>query len=199
MGLSEEPQPEAYFAHAQVPFGRMFVVVRTVGDPLALAGAIRSELTALDPNLPMPAFQTIEEVVADSLSRPRLFTTLLSFFSAVALLLAAVGIFGLLSFAVAQRTREIGVRIALGASPRALVRTIVGEAMVLVVLGLGIGLAAALALSRTLEAQLFDVSPTDPVAFVGVTLVLGATALLASLVPAWRAAAVDPLIALRAE
>lgn len=197
-GLSETPIAEAYFADAQVPHRQMFVVVRTAGDPLGQIGAIRTEIRALDPNLPMPEFRTLDQVVADSLDRPRFFTTLLSLFSAVALTLAAVGIFGLLSFAVARRTREIGVRIALGATPSALVRTIVREALALVVIGLGIGLGGALALARVLESELFGVSGIDPVTVAGVIVTLGATALLASLVPAWRASTVDPLVALRA-
>ncbi|MPY90487.1 MAG: FtsX-like permease family protein [Luteitalea sp.] len=198
-GLEREPEPEAYFAHAQVPLSSMSIVVRAAGDPLALTSTIRRELKALDPNLPAPEFRTFEQVLADSVSRPRFFTTLLSLFSAVALILAAVGIFGLLSFAVAQRTHEIGIRIALGASPRTLVETVVREALVLVVIGLSLGTGGALALTRLLESQLFDVSATDPVTFAGVVLVLGAVALLASLVPAWRAATVDPLVALRTE
>jgi putative ABC transport system permease protein len=126
-------------------------------------------------------------------------TMLLSLFSAVALILAAVGIFGLLSFAVAQRTHEIGIRIALGASPRRLVEIVVRDALVLVVIGLAIGIGGALAFTRLLDAQLYGVSATDPVTFTLVALVLGGTALMASLIPAWRAATVDPLVALRAE
>ncbi|MGH9172956.1 MAG: ABC transporter permease [Vicinamibacterales bacterium] len=198
-GLSEASVAEAYFAQAQVPHRQMFVVVRTAGDPLAQIGAVRTEIRALDPNLPIPEFRTLDQVVADSLDRPRFFTTLLSLFAGVALTLAAVGIFGILSFAVTRRTREIGVRIALGASPRILVRTIVREALVLVLIGLGIGLGGALALTRILERELFGISRIDPVTFAGVILTLGATALLASLVPAWRASTVDPLVALRAD
>lgn len=203
-GLSEAPQAEAYFAHAQVPLRQMFVVVRMAGDPLAQIAAIRAEIGVLDPNLPIPEFRTLDQVVSDSLDRPRFFTTLLGVFSAVALSLAAVGIFGLLSFAVARRTREIGVRMALGASPRALLVTIVRDALVLVVIGLGTGLGGALALTRLLESVLFEISATeisatDPVTFAGVALTLGATALLASVVPAWRASTVDPLVALRAD
>ena len=198
-GLNEAPQAEAYFAHAQVPQRQMFVVVHTAGDPLAQIAGIRAEIRAIDPNLPIPEFRTLDQVVADSVSRPRVLTTLLGVFSGVALTLAAVGIFGLLSFLVARRTREMGVRIALGASPSTLVSTIVREALGLVVIGLSIGLGGALALTRMLESELFNVTPTDPVTFVGVGLMLGMTALLASLLPAWRAAAVDPLVALRAD
>jgi putative ABC transport system permease protein len=198
-GLSEAPQAEAYFANAQAPHRQLFVVVRTAGDPLAQIGGIRTQIKALDASLPIPEFRTLDQVVANSISRPRVLTTLLSILSVVSLTLAAVGIFGLLSFVVARRTREMGLRIALGASPSTLVRTVVREALRLVVIGLGIGLGGALALTRVLESELFNVTPTDPVTFAGVALMLGTTALLASLLPAWRAAAVDPLVALRAE
>ena len=177
----------------------MFVVVRTNGDPLVHTTAIRKEIAGRDRNLPSIEPRTLDGVVATSLDRPRFFAGLLALFSGVALTLSAVGVFGLLSFAVARRTREIGVRIALGACPSALVRTIVRDVAVLVAVGLAIGLAGALALTRTLKSELFDVTPTDPLTLAGVVVVLGATALLASLVPAWRAAAVDPLVALRAE
>jgi putative ABC transport system permease protein len=198
-GLSVDVQPEAYFAHAQVPEGPMSVVFHTAGDPFAAARAVRREVAALDANLPITEFLPIEEVLTDSLGRQRLLTGLLSLFSAVALVLAAVGIFGLVSFAVAQRTREIGVRIALGATAANVVGPIVRHTSTLVVAGLTIGLAGALALTRMLESELFGVTPTDPGAFTAVAVVLGATALLASLIPAWRAARVDPLVALRTE
>ena len=199
VGLTNVPEPEAYFSHAQVPLDRMYVVVRTIGDSLAVLSQIHHDLAALDANIPMPEVRTIEQVVASRLARPRFFTTILTLFSTVALLLAAIGIFGLLSFAVAQRTHEIGLRIALGASSSALVGTIAREAVALLAIGLGIGTAGALALTRMLQGQLYGVSPTEPIAFLGVTLVLGLTVLTASLVPAWRAARVDPLVALRSE
>lgn len=195
----QEPQPEVYFAHPQVPLDNMYLVVRTASDPLAVTTLIRHELSTLDPDLPLPEFRTFEQVVADSVTRPRFFTTLISLFSAAALILAAVGIFGLLSFAVAQRTHEIGIRVALGASPGALVANIVREGLLLVVMGIVIGIGGALALTRLLASQLFGVSATNPMTFAAVTLVLGAVALFASFVPAWRAATVDPLVALRTE
>jgi predicted permease len=198
-GLGEAPQAEAYFAHAQVPHRQLFVVVRTAGDPRALIGSVRAELMAIDKNVPITELRTLNQVVADSISRPRVLATLLTVFSGIALTLAAVGVFGLLSFLVARRTPEMGIRIALGASPTTLVRTIVRDALGLVVIGLAIGLGGALALARTLESELFNVVPTDPVTFTGVALMLGAAGLLASLLPAWRAAAVDPLVALRSE
>jgi predicted permease len=198
-GLREPPQAEAYFAHAQVPLRQMFVVVRTNADPFAQIGAIRSELRDLDRNLPVPSFRTLDQVVADSLDRPRYFATLVTLFSAIALTLATVGIFGISALTVAQRTREIGVRIALGASPRSMVTMIVREALMLVAMGLGIGVGGALAFARMLQSELFELRPTDPATFAGVIMTLASTALLASLVAAWRASTVDPLVALRAE
>ena len=197
--LNEPPQAEAYFAHAQVPVRQMFVAVRTAGDPLGQVSAVRAEIKALDPFVPVPEFLTLGQFVADSLDRPRFFTTLLGIFASVALTLAAVGIFGLLSFAVARRTREIGIRIALGASPTALLGTVVRHAAALVAIGLGMGLVGALALTRILESLLFEIRPADPLTFAAVALTLGATALLASIVPAWRASTVDPLVAFRAD
>ena len=197
--LGVGPQPEVYFSHAQVPLGTMSVVFHAAGDPLRLTRAIRNQAAAIDANLPVTEFLPIEEVLTDSLDRQRLLVGMLSLFSGVALALAAVGVFGVINFAVAQRTREIGVRIALGAKPWAVVRAVVGRASALVLAGLVIGIAGALALTRILEAELFDVSPTDPAAFVGVTLVLFMTSLLASLIPAYRATTVDPLTALRAD
>ena len=198
-GLGEAVEPEASFAQAQVPHASMFLVVHTAGDPLGIARGIRSEVSALDPNIPITELRQMEEVVTASLARQRLLTGMLSGFSAVALMLTAVGIFGLVSFAVAQRTREIGVRIALGATPRTVVETIVRRASALVLMGLAIGITGALALTRVLEGELFGVTPTDPSAFAAVTIILGATALLASVIPAWRAATLDPLVALRAD
>ena len=198
-GLPLEPQPEVYFAHAQVPLGSMSVVVHSGGETLAIAREIRHEVRELDANLPPTDFLPIEEVLTNSLGRQRLLTGMLTLFSTVALVLAAVGIFGLVSFAVAQRTREIGVRIALGAAPQTVVATVVHHASMLVLSGLTLGIVGALALTRVLEAELFDVSPTDPVAFASMAFVLAAAALVASAVPAWRAATVDPLVALRAD
>jgi putative ABC transport system permease protein len=197
--LGEAPEPQAYFSHAQVALAQMSIVVRADGEPLAPAGGIRRAIAALDGNIPMPAVTTLDEVLWNSLDRPRFFTTLLSVFSAVALLLGAVGIFGLVSFAAARRTREFGVRIALGAVPSALLTSIVGDALALVGVGLVLGLGGALALTRTLEGLLFAVRPGDPMTFAAVTLTLALTAVIASVFPAWRAAGVDPLIALRAE
>jgi predicted lysophospholipase L1 biosynthesis ABC-type transport system permease subunit len=198
-GLGEELEPEAYFAHAQVPHAEMFVAVRTTAGPVEMARAVRDTIGALDRAVPIVELRSMQEVVTESVARERLLARFVGIFSAVALTLAAVGIFGLVSFAVAQRTREIGVRIALGATPRTVVGTIVRRASALVLMGLTIGVAGALALTRVLEGELFGVTPTDPAAFAAVTIILGATALLASAIPAWRAATVDPLVALRTD
>ena len=197
--LAVAPQPQAYFSHAQVPLAQMSIVVRAAGDPMAHAAGIRRAIAALDGNLAMPAFKTLDQIVSESLERPRLFATLLGAFSTIALLLAAVGIFGLVSFAAAQRIPEFGVRIALGASPHGLLMSIVRNALALVGVGLMLGLAGALLLTSVLEGLLYGVSAGDPITFAAVAATLAITAVVATIVPAWRAAAISPLVALRAE
>jgi putative ABC transport system permease protein len=197
--LEGDIRPAVYLPHTQLPIGLMTLLVRTERDPLSLVGTIRQAVLSIDPELPLADVLTMDQVVAGTLARPRTVAVLLSAFAVIALVLAGIGIYGVMAYSVAQRTPEMGVRFALGASPGTLVRTVVREALALVAIGLGIGLAGALAVTRALESQLFDVSATDPVAYAGVTCMLGATALLASLVPAWRAASVDPLTALRTE
>jgi ABC-type antimicrobial peptide transport system permease subunit len=177
----------------------MSLVVRTADDPARLTTAMRGALHDLDPNLPMLRVQTLEDVVSGSIARPRFYALLLAFFAATALALAALGVFGVLSHAVSQRSREIGVRLALGALPRDLLRMVLGEAVRLVAIGLAIGIPAALLLSRSLASLLFGLTPTDPATLAGVVLVLGAAALFAGALPAWRAARLDPLHALRIE
>jgi putative ABC transport system permease protein len=197
--LDQDIRPAIWISHAQLPVGQMSFVARTEGDPLSIAGVIRESVRSLDPELAVADVLTMEEVVAKTLSRPRTLAALLSVFAAMALLLAGVGVYGVMAYSVAQRTPEIGVRIALGASRGKLIRKILGEALLLAAAGLGIGLAGSLALARVLESQLAGVSIHDPTAFACVTALLGATAMIASLVPAWRAASVDPLAALRGE
>ena len=197
VSLESEPEPEVYFAHAQVPLRSMSVVIRTTGDPFALAPSIRQELRAIAPTLPAPRVATLESVVADSVARPRMVASMLALFAATALVLASIGIFGLLSYSVAQRTREIGIRLALGARASEVVRMFVLRAARLVGTGLVIGLAGAYALTRSLRSLLFGVSPSDPATLVAVVLLLALSALVATLIPARRAAAVDPVLALR--
>ena len=153
----------------------------------------------LDAELPIAKIETLEEVVAESISRPRFYMLLVAIFAGVALLLAAVGIFGVMSYSVAQRTRELGIRIALGAGVGAVRRLVVGQAMTLATVGLAIGLVAAFLLSSTLEKMLFNLSATDPATFTAVAGVLFVVALVASWLPARRASRVDPVVALRAE
>jgi putative ABC transport system permease protein len=173
--------------------------VRTAGDPLALVGPARRALFELAPDAPLYDVAPMARRVADAMGFARLSAALLGVFAAVALVMAALGVFGVLSFAVTQRTRELGIRIALGAAPAAVRRMVVAQGLVLVALGLALGLAGALALTRLMSSLLYGVQPTDPVTYAGVVAVLVAIAALASWLPARRATQVDPIIALRAE
>jgi putative ABC transport system permease protein len=198
-GLDEAQAAEIYLPYAQKPMGGMDVVVRTTVPPLSLAPAVRAAVHDLDPDLPVARIEPFSRIVAASIAEPRFYTTLLTAFAGTALLLAALGLFGVISVGVSQRTREIGVRMALGAHSRDVLRLVLREATALAVVGIAVGLAAAFALSRTLSTLLFDLSPRDPVAFLAAPLVLLLTAVIAALVPARRAARVDPIEALRSE
>ncbi|HEX7089993.1 MAG TPA: ABC transporter permease [Longimicrobiales bacterium] len=189
--------PQLFMPYAQFTTSRVRIVVRTAGDPLAVAPAIRAEVRALDPDLPLTDFTPLEELVSASVARPRFYTTLLTLFASVALALAATGIFGVMSYAVAQRTREISIRIALGARAGDVLRMIVGRALALAAAGVALGIAGALALGRVLRSQLFGVTLLDPVTLGAVVLVLGASAAAASYLPARRAAGLEPASALR--
>ena len=173
--------------------------MRTAGDPLALASSIRAEVRALDPNLPVADLNPMGQLLKTSMARPRFYTSLLTLFAGVALALAAIGIFGVLSYSVAQRAREISIRMALGAQAGGVVRMIVSRAMVLASIGLAIGIVCAIGMGRVLRSQLFGVSVFDPATLVGVVLVLVASAAVASWLPARRAASIDPMVALRDE
>ncbi|HWS87812.1 MAG TPA: ABC transporter permease [Pyrinomonadaceae bacterium] len=204
---TEEVKPQVYFAFKQIPerflgdvISRgLFVTARTEGDPAALAPAARRESQAIDPAQPVYRVRTMEDVMAGSIATQRLSATLLAFFAAVALVLAAVGIYGVMSYMVTQRRHEIGIRLALGAQGRDVLRLVVRQGMLLTLVGLGLGLAGAFALTRLMSGLLYGVSATDPYIFAAVPLVLAAVALLANLVPARRAMRVDPLVALRHE
>ncbi len=205
-GLGTEPRPAYYAVHSQAPkvdygsvYRSMMIVMRTSGDPVAAAPAFRNIVRDLDASLPVIGLQTMEDVVATSVARPRFTAMLLGLFAAVALILGASGIYGMLAYMVAQRTREIGIRRALGAQSTSLAGTIVLQGMSLVGAGLVIGAATSFWATRVLSSMLFGVSPLDAVTYVVVFLVLGLVALVACCVPTLRAVRIDPLVALRAE
>jgi putative ABC transport system permease protein len=180
-------------------FMRMNVVVRSAGDPAMLVSAVRQAVRGIDPDEATSAFRTMEDVVSSSAASDRLNTLLLGAFGSIALLLTAAGIFGVLSYLVNQRTREIGLRMALGAQPKDVLRVVAGHGLRLALIGLCIGVAGALLVTRWMSSVLFDVKPTDPLTFVVVAVVLAGVAFLASYVPARRAMRVDPMVALRYE
>jgi putative ABC transport system permease protein len=196
-GLNLETRSEIYVPHAQAPAGAMTLVLRAAGDPLALIPALRGAVRALDADQPLFNLRRLEQLRDDSIAPQRLQALLLGLFAAVALALAALGIYGMLAYAVGQRAHEIGVRVALGAQARDVSRLVVKQGMRLALLGAALGLLAAFALTRLLEKLLFGVSPTDPVTFSVVTLLLIGVALIACWIPARRATKVDPLTALR--
>ena len=199
LGLDEAFPAEIYLPMRQWTVGRIAVVARTTVPPLSLADPAKRVVRNIDANLPVANIRTVEEVIAKSIAQPRFYMLLLGVFAAVALTLAAIGIFGVMSYMVSQRTREIGIRMALGARTGSVVSMVVRQAMLLAAAGLALGVVAALALSRTMTTLLFDLSPTDPATFSTVAIVLAAVAFLASYIPARRAATVDPMVALRTE
>jgi putative ABC transport system permease protein len=197
--LETAPAPVVYRPAAAFRFNPMYVTVRTESDPTAQVAAIRGAIRSIDPNVPVTNIRTVEEIVAMSIGSQRFNMFLLGSFAAVALILACVGLFGVMSYLVSQRTHDIGVRLALGAVPGDIFRLVVGRGMALASGGASIGLAAAFWLSGSLEALLFQIKPTDLLTFATVVIVLLAVALVACAVPARRATRVDPVIALRYE
>ena len=198
-GLSSEAEPTYYVPASQAPLQNMTVLVRTLSDPTALVPALRSAVLAIDPNQPITSIKTMENIVADSIAQPRLSMMLMGLFGMLALVLATVGIYGLLSYAVTQRTQEMGIRMALGARMTDVLTLILKQGMILVLVGEVLGLFGAFALTRLLKALLFGVTPTDAPTFIAVSIVLTGVALVACYLPARRATKVDPLVALRYE
>jgi putative ABC transport system permease protein len=198
-GLDEADPPQIYLPYRQWPLQSMAVVLETSVPPERVADAARRETYSVDPNIPVGNVRTLQQVVERSISQPRFYMTLLTIFAALALLLAAVGTFGVLSYAVAQRSREIGIRMALGAQERTVVGLIVRHAMILAAGGIALGVTAAWFLSKLLSAFLFATDPRDLATLAAVALTLGLVALLASYLPARRATKIDPVVALRAE
>jgi predicted permease len=199
-GLAREPMAAMYTPYPQRPWPAMQFAVRSAGgDPLALVNAVRDAVRQVDREMPMTRVETMDVALADSISTERLMTWLLFAFAAVALVMAAAGLYGVIAFTVAQRTQEIGVRMALGADPRAVVRLVAAEGLRLTAAGMVAGTLAAAVVSRAMRGMLFDVSPADPITYAAVLVLFTATACAALVVPARRALRVDPLTALRAE
>jgi putative ABC transport system permease protein len=207
-GLDAPVGPETYLPYAQTPFSQMpaglrfpamSLVTRGDSDHASLAAAMRAEIKALDKDQPVTNIRTLDQLLANSISQHRFYLMLIAFFGAVALILAAVGLYGVISYTVRQRTHEIGLRMAFGAQAGDVLKLIIRYGMKLTLIGALIGLAAALALTRLMKTLLFEVSATDPLTFAGVSMMLALVALLACYVPARRATKVDPLVALRVE
>src|SRR5258705_1689078 len=192
-------QPSAAMYMPTIESGWMNVVIRTQSDPLSIAGAVRREVQAIDPDQPVAAVKTMDQWLESSVSAPRYRTTLLALFALVALVLASTGIYGVMSYSVGQRTHEIGVRMALGAQQRDVLKLVVRQGMVLVLIGVGVGLLGALALTRVMSTLLFGVTAKDPMTFAAVATLLAVVAFVACYIPARRATKVDPLVALRYE
>ncbi len=198
-GLETDPTLAVYLPYRGRNWSPIQFVVRTAGDPLSFAPTLRTLLSDLDPNLPLSDVETMDTVLSDSLSARRFNMLLLTIFAGVALLLALAGIYGVQAYSVARRTSEIGIRVALGASGRAVIRQMVDQGMRPVLLGIGLGLAGALGLSRLMSGLLFGVEPSDPFTYAMVALVLAAAAIASCFIPALRALRVDPVTALREE
>ena len=197
--LTDEAQPTVYFPHPELTYAFMTLVIRTSGDPAELAPAARREISAIDPDQPVSDVRTMRQVMADTVGRARFNTLLLGLFAGLATLLAAVGIFGVMNYSVTLRTREIGLRMALGAEPARVLMLVLRQGLLLTLVGIGIGLAGALALTRLMSGLLFGVGANDPLTFAAIVLLLAFVSLVACYIPARRATRIDPLIALRYE
>ena len=198
-GLHVEPRAEMFVPHQQSASAHMTFLVRTTTEPSSQLAAVKAAIREVNPNQTFSLTATMEELVADSLKERRFNLFLLGMFAVIALLLATIGIYGSISYSTRQRTNEIGVRIALGAQSRDVLRLIIGQGVGLALIGVAIGLAAAFLLTRAIKSFLFGVTPTDPLTFLAISVLLLLTALIASLIPARRATKVDPLVALRTE
>jgi putative ABC transport system permease protein len=199
MSLDAAVKPMVYWPHPQLAYSSMTLVIRTEGDPSSIAAAAQREIQLIDKDQPVSDVRTMEQWLANSIARARFSTLLLALFAAVALVLAAVGLYGVMSYSVAQRTHEIGIRMALGAKTVDVLRLVVGQGMLMALVGVTIGLIAAFALTRLMSSLLYEVSATDPLTFVLISLLFMGVALFASYIPARKATKVDPMEALRYE
>ena len=201
MSYEEPPKGELYIPYQQFIFGVFLstIVVRTSGDPLSLAATLSKEVWAVDPNQPIVKVETMNEVIANSIWRPRFSAWIFSVLGGLALLLTSAGVYGVVAYTTGLRTREVGIRVALGASPRDVVAMILRSALIPLAAGLAVSVVAALLLSRLLGSLLYEISGTDPVTYFGAGMLLLGIGAAASILPAWRAATRDPLHALRTE
>jgi putative ABC transport system permease protein len=199
VGLKDPPTPLLYFPYQTFPLAFMGIVVRSAAGAGAIASLARTEARNIDPDMGIDRIVPLSDVVHESVAEPRFRALLLGAFAGIALVLAAVGIFGLMSFSVAQRTREIGIRVALGASARQVVLPVVGEGLTLAVAGIALGVVGSFAVSQLLGTFLYDVRPTDPLTYAAVGVLLLGVALIATYLPSRRASRVDPIVALRSE
>ena len=197
ISLQAEPYAQAYRSYRQVPKRAMTVILRTEGDPLAMLGTLREQVWSFDRQQPLANARSVEQVLARSIAQPRFNMFLIAVLAGVALVLAAVGIYGVISYSVTQRTHEIGIRMALGATASNVLRLIVSHGMVLAGAGLAMGVLGALAATQVMSTLLYGVTATDPVTYVALVLLLGVIAMIASVIPALRATKVDPVVALR--
>ncbi|MCI0485011.1 MAG: ABC transporter permease [Blastocatellia bacterium] len=198
-GLSAEPKPELYVSHADLPWFNMALVVRSSGDPKLLADAVRREISAVDKNLPVANVRTMEQYLQGSIAQERFSMTLLVIFAIAAMAMSVTGIYGVIAYSVTQRTREIGIRLALGAQTSDVLKMVVRQGMAMAAIGIGIGFVVALVLTRIMEGLLFEVTATNPATFAAVSTLLLWVSLAASYTPARRATKVDPIVALRYE
>jgi predicted permease len=197
--LDSDPRMAMYLAHTQAPARALNVVVRSAGDPAVLTAPVRRVVGELDPDLPVYGVRTMGQRLDESLARRRFAMLLLSLFAALALGLAAIGVYGVMAYLVNQGTREVGIRMALGATPRRILTLVIRQGMAVALIGMGIGLAGAFMLTRLMQGLLFGVEATDRVTFVAIALLMAVISLFASYVPARRAARIDPIMSLRSE
>jgi putative ABC transport system permease protein len=198
-GLSAQGREFIYFPYTQAPARQMFLAVRTEGDPSNLIGSVRKEIASMDPDQPIADIRNMEQIVYGSVAQPRFNMLMLGIFAVVALILAAVGVYGVMNYSVAQQTHEIGIRMALGAQQSHILAMVIQQGCLLVGIGVAIGLAGAFVITRFMSSMLYDVKAMDPATFGGVAVILALVALVASYIPARRATRVDPMIALRYE